>query len=354
MSDIKENKHFDYIWVLRCSGKNQNRNVEYRMIPNVPTARITPLLEVIDTTLLHTFTYSLRTKYGKVMVDFPSYLLEASNKFSEDIAELKAQYTTTENFFKSNKSAIDIPVISAQHIGFGDYSDENSILLNVKDDFEKVAVRIRVPTYDLSGTTDILNSYKTLLGNMSIGDILLLDIFSMSGSESNIDSNIQLMTTIAKEHGLNISVLNAFEPVNASHNYGPIFSYRYKLSGFGDFATEKRYPSSGGPGENKIIRHYDWTRFVLREYKEKNYSTAASTLRSSNCWRNHPDHVLGCTACSDAAVTHSEGHSYWKSFRVLHYLHSIANETQHKYNSVTSDQDLDPDGYDNLFSVGRA
>ena len=345
--------NFEYTWVIRCSGTRANRNIEYGTVSKAPSKGITPLLEVIDTTLFSPFAHILREKYGKLLVDFPHYLLEANNKFSDDMRILKSDYPTPESFFQTNKASIDIPVISAPHIGFGDFDDENKTLQNLKGIFEKFAVRVRVPTYDLSGTTNVLKSFRTLLDNMSVEDFLFLDVFNFSGSESNIDQNVQLMAGLGKNHGLTVSILNAFEPTNGSHNYGPLLSYKYTLNGFGDFATEKRFPSTGGPGENKIIRYYDWMRYVLREYKERQYSAAALTLRSSNCWKNNFAHVSDCCACKDASTTENQGHSYWKSFRMLHYLNSIANETQLKYNSVASDQDLDPDGYDTLFNVGR-
>jgi hypothetical protein len=344
---------FKYNWVIRCNGKKENKSPEYRMISEAPGSGITPVLEVIDSTLLRPFVYKLKAKYGTVLIDFPLYLLESSSKFDENIKASEAEYGTAENFFNDNKAVIDIPVVSARYNGFVNFDKENQLLLALKKTFGKVAVRVRVPTYDLSETTGALSTYKELLINLSHNDILLLDVFNLSGSEGSIDLNLRLMTGLGKKVGIDMSILNAFIPQNGNHNYGPLFSYRYCLSGFGDFATERRYPPGGGQGEHKIVRYYDWNRFVLREYREASYAEAAAALRSSNCWQNNPHHVSACFACSEATKTDSEGHTYWKAFRVLHYLHSITNETKRKYNSVTSDQDLDPDGYDTLFNVGR-
>lgn len=188
---------------------------------------------------------------------------------------------------------------------------------------------------------------------MSKNDLLLLDIFSISGYESQIDANMQLMSSLAKKLSLRVFALNAFEPANASHNYGPLFSHRYKLAGFGDFATEKRFPPGGGQGENKIIRYYQWTKFTLTEFRRPTYNSAASALKATHYWSKHPKHLPRCDACTEVHRNlFNESHVYWKRFRVLHYLNSIAKETRHKYAATASEQDLDPDGYDTLYNVG--
>ncbi len=345
-------KTFDYVWVLRCSGTNENRNPECAIIPNVSSKGIKPLVEVVDTEILHRFSRLLRAKYGEVMVDLPYYLLEADNKFSDSISNIFRQYPDQADFFHKNKSMVDIPVVSAQHIGNRDYDSENAIMQRIKGEFEKVAVRVRVPSFNLGMATTIKRSYESLVNNMHKSDLLLLDVFDISGYESQINSNLELMSDIGKKQNINVFVLNAFEPVDTGHNYGPLFSFRYGLDGFGDFATEKRYPQAGGRAAKKIIRYYLWEKFILKEIKRDDYNIAAATLKASRFWSNHSSHISSCSACND--VQHNRfnrGHTFWKKFRVIHYLHCIGNETRLKYSTTSTDQDLDPDGYDILFNV---
>lgn len=153
---------FDYIWILRCSGQNESRNVECGMVPYAPRAGIKPLIEVVDGHVLRKLVTLLRNKYGKVMVDYPLYLLEFSSKFSESMSQLKNDYPDQEQFFRSFQRLIDIPVVSAQHVSVVDFVEENTVLMSLKKLFNIVAVRVRVPTYDLSAIPTILDSYKAL------------------------------------------------------------------------------------------------------------------------------------------------------------------------------------------------
>lgn len=162
------------------------------------------------------------------------------------------------------------------------------------------------------------------------------------------------MSNIGKENNLEIFVLNAFEPFDLRHNFGPIFSYRYDLDGFGDFATEKRFPPAGGRAQRRIIRYYYWDRYLLKEIARTSYHSAASQLRASSYWTNHAYHIPSCNVCREVDNhRYNEGHSYWKRFRILHYLNSITNETRQQSASAVSDEDLDPDGYDILFNVAE-
>lgn len=355
LSEDEGVKSFEYIWVLRCSGTNVNRNVEYRLTPQAPADGIRPLIEVVDVGIFRRFATSLRRKYGEILVDFPLYLLESSNKFFESIQELSRRYSNQTSFFQSFQSLIDIPVVSASQMGILDYNAERSILQNMKQHFERLAVRVRVPTFDLSRAQTILGSYQSLLATMTEADLLLFDVFSMSGVENQINLNLELMSRLGKEKNLELFVLNAFEPFDLRHNYGPIFSYRYDLNGFGDLATEKRFPPAGGRAQRRIIRYYYWDRYMLKEIARTNYHLAALQLRNSPYWANHAHHIPSCNVCGEVNNNrYNEGHSYWKRFRMLHYLNSITNETRKQFTLATSDEDLDPDGFDILFNVGES
>jgi hypothetical protein len=269
---------FDFIWIVRCRGTNCNRNVEYRLVPDAPANGIKPLIEVVNPSVIGTFASRLRSKYGEIMVDLPFYLTEKSNKFDDEIEELNNNYLNQAQFFQAYQNIIDIPVVSASHTGIVNYNVENAILANVRQNFEKVAVRARVPTFDLSTTPTTLRSYESLINNMRHPDLLLLDVFRMQGIEPQVDSNLELMSRLGKEHNLAVYVLNAFEPFHRRHNYGPLFSYKYDLDGFGDFATEKRFPSARGRPSRRIVRYYYWDKYELREIAQPTYRAGASQL----------------------------------------------------------------------------
>lgn len=116
MSNHNEQQdEFDYIWILRCSGSNCNRNVEYKLLPEAPTRNITPLLEVIDEGIFHQFRSSLRRKYGKIYLEFPRYLIEHSNKFRRKPNTTLRNYANCIDFISNIQIGPDIPVISAFH-----------------------------------------------------------------------------------------------------------------------------------------------------------------------------------------------------------------------------------------------
>ncbi len=324
------------------------------MLEKAPSTRlIKPLVEVIDPKILHRLSRLLRAKYGSIMVELPAYFLEVRNKYSSSIENLIAQYPDQATFYVKHKSLLDTPVISAQHIGNRDYDEETETLKKVKDDFKSVAVRVRVPYFELATATRILNSYKSLVSKMEENDSLLMDVFNLSGYETQINSNVELMSKIAAERTAKTFVLNAFEPIDNGHNFGPLLSFRNNLSGFGDFATERRFPPEGGrQPEKKVGKYYFWDRFYLKDFKRVDYDIVAASLKATAFWSNHDKHVSSCNACY--ALQHNDYNrspTYWKAFRMIHYLHSITNETAKHFSSVTSDQDLDPDGFDILFNV---
>lgn len=355
MNEDNDSPTFDYIWIIRCAGTNVNYNVEYRLIPEAPQNGMRLLLEVIDEPIFASFTRLLRQKYGEIMVDFPLYLLESNNKFFGSFSDLSNKYPNQEAFFTKFKNLIDIPVISARQVGILDYINEKDVLLKVKKQFERVAVRVRVPAFNLQMTPTILASYKSLLTSMNDNDILLLDVFNMIGIENQINMNLELMSKMGKKERLEVFTLNAFEPIDLGHNFGPLFSYSFNLNGFGDFATEKRFPAAGGRATRRIIRYYYWDRYMLKEIAHIRYQLAASQLRISHYWTNHQGHVKSCNVCLEVQNNrYNEGHSYWKRFRILHYLNSVLNETRQQYSQAISSEDLDPDGYDLLYNVGES
>lgn len=352
---------FRYLWVVRCSGSRINSNLEYKIIPEAPGRNITPLIEVIDEEISTPFRIALRRKYHRVFIEFPAYLNEQGNKFRAKPDTTLRDYTNCIDFFNAISLGPDIPVVSAFHdprdIAI-DYSLESMLVDGMPNGSGEVAVRIRVPTVNLSSSTNSLNSYNYLLEILRGRGSLFLDIFNMSRGFVQTTSNLRLMCTLARALNIPVFVLNAFEPRDMAHNYGPFFSKHLDLEGFGDFATEFRFPQNvriNRPYSDirKTIRLYDWNRFVLRDFSQYTYAAAVSQLTTSRLWINNGAHISSCPACRNVSLgVFNESRSYWKSFRIQHYLHCMANETCANYLASSNAEDMDPDGYDTFFSSG--
>jgi len=351
--------NFEYIWIVRCVGSNNiNQNVECKIVNDAPEG-IFPLIEVINEQLFVKYVSRFRSKYGKVMVDVPSYLVESSSRYYDAFQNFISNNPNPLNFYKKYQSIIDIPVISTQSSGDmkAAYNLITTNLQQLQPFFKQIAVRIKVHTVDLTSTPEIVTAYKDLIKSMRPTDLILFEIFDISRMEHAIQSNLNIMCAQSGLYSLKGYVLNAFNPVDNGHNYGPLFSYKLQLSGFGDFATEKRFPSRGGTSPNRIIRYYYWNKFLLKEHLNSNYTTAINSIKSNHFWTNNiPTHRLNCRACDivENASNYNQGSVFWKRFRVLHYLNCIQNETKTAYSQAACAEDLDPDGHDTLYNLDSA
>lgn len=358
----ENNRHFfDFFWVIRCSGSSQSQNAEYRTLEDVPSQNIKPILEIVTENLWDVFLSKCRSKFGDVYVEFPAYLSERSNKFlgitKHDIT--LDVYSDCAEFFSQNTNKIDIPVVSTSHPEretVMNYDLETGLYHQVKRNFSRVGVRTSVPTFDISVAPRTFDSFRNMVNSLDVNDILFLDIFYLSGVLNPIHTNLQVMINLAKKRNIPIYILNAFEPEDQSHNYGPYLYRHFNIDGFGDFATEKRYPTGGRDRTirrvRKIIRYYNWDRFQLLNFKAWSYSQAADILKQSGAWRRNSLHNTSCPACIRVeSGDFNEWSVYWKEFRIKHYLCSILNETLQRSSSCQTAEDLDPDGHDTLFNI---
>lgn len=352
---------YEYIWIVRCSGSRINSNIEYRLLPEAPDHNITPLIEVIDEDISTPFRTSLRRKYQRVFVEFPAYLNEQGNKFRAKPDTTLRDYPNCIDFFNSISLGPDTPVVSAYHDPRDiviDYSIESQLLDELPDETGEVAVRTRIPTVSLSSSATSLNSYNHLLDILNGRGSLFLDIFNISSGFVQTISNLRLMCNLARNLDIPVYILNAFEPRDMAHNYGPFFSKHFDLEGFGDFATEFRFPRNvriDRPYRDirKTIRFYNWNRFVLRDFSQYTYADALSQLTTSRLWTTNTAHISSCPACRNVSQgNYNRSRSYWKTFRIQHYLHCMADETYTNYMTSSNAEDMDPDGYDTFFSSG--
>ena len=311
---------------------------------------------MINNNILDDFYYRLKRRYGEVWVDLPYYLTEKSNYFQDDAKELYYDYEQEpESFFEDNKQYIDVPVISAP-LSYS-FDLEKNIYDSIKSEFNKIAVRIRVPLVEI--TTNMLSSLSNLVEEMRDDDVLLLDVFQFTSIETQIFSNIEKMNEIFQQNDVNVSILNAFETNQLNcHNYGPLLSAYFNMEGFGDFATEERYKASGGGGSpTRKIRYYEPSTYTLWFFKDANgYNGAKEKLVQSGSWENTsltPQHLTICNVCYEVNNDdYNKDNGYWKRFKILHYLNCIANETRSQYSSFNTSEDLDPDGYDTILRTG--
>jgi len=200
-----------------------------------------------------------------------------------------------------------------------------------------------------------MDSFNKLIKAIRPGDILLLDVLGFSGVESQVVSNIRKIIRVAqkKDKDIDIFILNAFDTSQENcHNYGPLLTAYFSLNGFGDFATDERIRPKGGSGApTRIIRYYDPLSFTLWFFTEKTagYEGAKEKLINSGYWSaiSNPQHQKRCRVCREVANNlNKNDHSYWKRFRILHYLNCLVHETVSQYSAKNAPKDLDPDGYD--------
>lgn len=199
---MQEKPTFSYFWILRDVGVKLNRSSEYKIIDEAPNKGITPLLEVVNEGNLPAFSTKLKSKYSEVWVDLPYYLSENENAYKDNINALIKKYNSNpENFFKNNKKHINVPVVSAKSIYPVPYSytAEKDIYSAIKNDWDKIAVRIRVPYHvDYSTDSNLKTSFDILLNAMRTKDVLLLDVFGFNTVEKITCNNIEKMSKAAK------------------------------------------------------------------------------------------------------------------------------------------------------------
>jgi hypothetical protein len=337
---------FQYIWVVRGTG---TRSVEYSMLPELRSFPLFPLLEVTDVNFFPAYAPPLRRYFGALLVDLPYYLLDYSNKHRDDVAALHSHYPDPATFFTSFTQWINIPVASGRLSPAPDYSLQLRTLQQLQTHFPRIAARLLLPSSEITQIPVSDSSYANLIASIPQGSIILLDAPFVLGNENVVAFNVREMANRAIQRGHEVYVLNAFDPEAGGHNFGPHFSYQYSLRGFGDLATEPRWPPPGGGGApTGVIRYYDFDRFTTSVFRAPGgYAQAVTNLTNSSLWQNHAAHRHNCRVCTEVASgLHSLSPGYWKRFRIEHYITSIFNETRNRYASVRSAEDLDPDGHD--------
>ena len=146
MSD-SVNQNLEYAWIIRCSGSSPGHCGEFRSIDSIPNNSLIPIIEIIDDVVWDRYYSKLSRKFGEVFVELPLYLNERRNKWwnegSTQCRNINSQ--SCMDFFTNNDHRLEIPIVSSDHGNRNiqlDYSAENTLLTQVKDNFSRVGLRI--------------------------------------------------------------------------------------------------------------------------------------------------------------------------------------------------------------------
>ena len=264
-----------------------------------------------------------------VLVDVPRYLTETEepNGLTEDVEELLTSTNSAVDFLNDNFDKVDVPVVSGPLDLPSDYTDLVDVYNSLSDDFDRVAVRIFIPSTELDESQ--VDDLRILEEVLAPQDIVLLDYFEVGnlGPSATGRQNLIKVSELFENYSrVILDAFNVFEGIN--YNFGPVIAKQAGVEGFGDFAVNQRYPPAKdipmGLHDTRTIRHYDFDDREIVEFEGKGFSgpdRAYQELDSWNKWDS--DH---CEFCEEAATEDSEGFGFWKRVRVGHYIDSVIRE----------------------------
>ena len=347
----------DYIPIFRFG------TVEARLLQrDLGNLKIIPLLEITNKSVMQNLCGKIAREFtGEYFVELPLYLMgNRTTKHMQGLMDiLKSLTPPTQNtpplshqanFYIQNKKWIKIPVASSGDIH--SYSDMQATYNAIKPHFDKVAIRILIDEIQLSSQRQAI--LKLLFSQLRETDVVLIDILRFDSVEQPVLSNLRTVLTMIPPQNKRY-ILNAFDiHDNRSevHNYGPLISKHFGMHGFGDFATIIRYEPPGGSPGQRIVRYYiAQNQHKLLHYARNCFADAFADIKQSPHWNNSQSfgHLSYCKGCKYAVTNANEGQTFWKEFRILHYIFSIVNDTLPLSTATKNVQDLDPDGFDNLF-----
>lgn len=260
----------------------------------------------------------------EVLVDLPGYLTERETKYTEAINETIEDYGSREEFFRSNSSDIDIPVISTYAESPVQYGIHKSMHLALQGTFPKLTHRLMVRASNSGFTQNQQTTLKEVADLVRPeSDTLLFDIVDVGYQEDGtLDKNLQfLMETFSQ---IKTGILNVFDaPEGQPRNITPELADRFGCESFGDFAIDRRYPpKNGGPPPRVYLRHYYPNHAYVEEFEGSDYDEAANELVR---WSDYEtDHCNYCRRASSAVEQGQTGNAnLWKRIRMGHYIESV-------------------------------
>lgn len=290
------------------------------------TLDIVPIIEVVDESDLDNLDVYAQT--GKpVLTDVPEYLTETEepNGFTTDVEELLEDVDSPIEFLNQNSDDIGVPVVSSHLESPFGYSNLTSRYQNLSDDFARAAIRVFIGSSEL---TDIQrDDLRELRNIISDDDILLLDSIEPAelGPESTARENlIEAASIFESNQRIILDAFSVFRGIN--YNFGPAIAREAGVSGFGDFAHDRRLPPAEdipmGLHDTRNIYHYDYEDRQQRKFQgEDGYKGQDSAFEALSDWDKwNPEH---CEFCEEAEERDSEGAIFWKWVRMGHYVESV-------------------------------
>jgi SepF-like predicted cell division protein (DUF552 family) len=318
-----------YAPILRDGRIEQNVMREFgglRRFQSDDTLDILPIIEVVSESDLDNLGVYAQTGTS-VLVDVPEYLMETEepNGYTSDIEDLLSSSSSPVEFLNDHSEQIPVPVVSGHLEPPFDYSEVTDRYENLSDDFDRVAVRVFIDESKLRRSQ--ISDLENLADELSSDDIVLLDsiVPTELGPNSTARENLNESASIFDGHQrVILDAFSVFRGVN--YNFGPAIAREAGVSGFGDFAHDRRLPPAEdipmGQHDTRNIYHYDFEDRQQEKFQGENgYNGPNSAFESLSDWDKwDPDH---CFFCEQAEASDSEGFGFWKEIRMGHYVESV-------------------------------
>lgn len=290
------------------------------------TLDLVPIVEIVDESDLDNLEEYAQAG-SPVLVDVPEYLTETEepNGYTSDVEKLLSGSDGPVDFLNSNVEKVGVPVISGHLDTTLDYSDLIDRYQDLSDDYARAGIRVFVRSSGLSKSQ--LDDLRELRDTIAGEDIVLLD--SVEGTELGPEStgreNLLIAASIFEDNQrIVLDAFSVFREVN--YNFGPAIAREAGISGFGDYAHDRRFPPAEdipmGMHDTRNIYHYDYKDRQQEKFQGENgYSGEDSAFEALSNWDKwNPDH---CQFCEEAEETESEGAIFWKWVRMGHYIESV-------------------------------
>jgi len=279
--------------------------------------KMLPLVEVTDVDDLNALR-AYKEVGETVMIELPRYLTEQENKYKEPVSELIEDYGSIAEFYRSKVDSKYVPIASGSNSPV-DYSEHLSMYRDLREDFDRLAVRLILRHRSESLTNLQRDTLEELGTEVRDKDILLFDIGDSSITEPIVE-DLEYLSEVF-ETPTN-AVLNAFDAYNERpNNQSPHLAEDIGASAFGDFGINKRFkpnPDDGFAPPSVKYRHYVPNHSTVEVFKGDTYKEAAESLSEWSEWD-----ASHCEGCHRAASTNNYDVNTWVQIRMEHYFRSV-------------------------------
>lgn len=279
---------------------------------------MTPLIEVTDEADIDDLGI-YRATGTSVFVDLPLYLTERANKFNDPVSKLIEEHGSVEAFYGNHADQIDVPVVSGP-VEPIDYSVYRPRVEELRDDFNRVAVRLMLRDFNDALTGDQRESLEELAEVIEEADFVFFDLVD-NGVTNELQEDLAYLTDLFSE--AMTGVLNGFDAYNEHpDNESPRLADENGAEAFGDFGINQRFkPDGGGQPDEVQIRHYHPNNATVRFFAGEDYEEAAEELLGWEEWeRAH------CDGCRRADRTTNYDTNTWAQIKLEHYISSVLQD----------------------------